>query len=171
MREPDEIYHEEIGSFWGKLAVVLFFCLSLLFIILFFYQRAYGPIGGTDSVPDWFYLMILAIFLLIGLLVINFYSLTISATTSGIMAGYGRFRYRIPWGNVAGYEMDKGSALRHYGGYGIRYGFKNGRTVLVYNTMGSPLVLLELKKGNYKYFGFSTRRPDEVMGIIRSYTK
>jgi hypothetical protein len=169
--QPDEIYREEIGSFWGKFAVFLFFSLCILFLVLFFYQRANGPIGGADSVPDWFFLLMLAVFLPVGTLVLNFYSLTITASTSAITAGYGRFRYRIPWENIASFEMDIGSGLRNYGGYGIRYGLRNGRSVIVYNTMGTPVVLLELKEGNFKYFGFSTKRPDEVMGIIRSYTR
>jgi hypothetical protein len=169
--KPDEIYHEDLGSFWGKLAVVLFFGMSLLFIILYFYQRANGPIGGDESVPDWFYIMMAAIFLPITLLVANFCSLTISANASGITAEYGLFRYRILWENVAGCELDTGSALRQYGGWGIRFGWRNGALVLVYNTMGSPLVLIEVKNGNYRYIGFSTKRPDEVMSLIRSYKR
>ena len=171
VRQSDELYYEEIGSFWGRLAVALFFGLSLLFILLFFYQRHYGPIGGEDSAPGWFYIMMFGIFLAIGLLVINFCSLTISLTTEGITAGYGMFRRHVGWDEVSGYELDKGSAVRQYGGYGIRFGWKKGGAVLVYNTMHSSLIVLELGSSRgYRYFGFSTRHPDEVMALIEGNT-
>jgi len=168
--QPDELYHEEIGSFWGRLAIAVMFAVSLLFLILFFWQRAYGAIG-SDPAPDWFYLVMFAFFLAFGLLVLNFSSLTISATTRGLTAAYGHFRHSVAWEDIAGVELDQGSALKQYGGYGIRYGWRNGRLVLVYNTMGNALILLDVNKGNYRYFGFSTKRPDEVMSLIRSYKK
>jgi hypothetical protein len=168
MKKPNEIYREKISSFWGKVATVLFFGASLLFVVLFFYQRTYGPIGDKPA-PDWFFIMMFGIFLLIGLLVTNFNSLTISANTSGITVGYGRVRYRVLWEDISGCELDKGSQVRQYGGYGIRFGRRNGRSVLIYNTMGSPVVLIEAKSGKYGYFGFSTKHPDEVMELIESY--
>jgi len=168
--EPEELYYEKLGSFWGKLAVALFFGVSLVFIILFFYQRTYGPVGDSPA-PDWFYIMMFCICLPLGILVINFYSLTISVTTEGITAAYGLFRHHVPWDNVAGYELDRGSALRQYGGYGIRFGWRKGGAVLVYNTMRSSLIVLELRTGgSYRYFGFSTKHPDEVMALIEGNT-
>ena len=171
LRQSDELYYEKVASFWGRLAIVLFFGLSILFIILFFYQRHYGPIGGDDSAPGWFYIMMFGFFLAMELLVINFYSLTISITTEGVTAAYGLFRRHIPWDNVAGYELDRGSALWRYGGYGIRIGWRKSGAVLVYNTMHSSLIVLELGSSRgYRYFGFSTRHPDEVMALIEGNT-
>jgi hypothetical protein len=171
IRQSDELYYEKIGSFWGRLAVVLFFSLSILFIILFFYQRIHGPIGDKPA-PDWFFITMFGTSLAIGLLVINFYALIISVTTEGVTAGYGLFRHHVPWDNVAGYELDRGSALRQYGGYGIRFGWRKGGPVLVYNTMRSSLIVLELRTGSsYRYFAFSTRHPDEVMGVIENHKR
>ena len=168
--EPDELYHEEISFFWGKLAVFLFFGLSITFAFLFFYQRAYGPVGQNPP-PDWFYIMMFCFFLLVAILILNFQKLTISMTQAGITASYGRIRKHIHWEDVASYQIDEGSALKQYGGYGIRFGWRSGGSVLVYNTTGGTLVLLELKRGKYKYFSFSTRRPDEVTSLIRSYKR
>jgi hypothetical protein len=170
MQQTNEIYHEKISSFWGIGASVLFFAMSLLFVMLFFYQRTNGPIGDKPA-PDWFFIMMFCVFLLVGLLVTNFIALAISATTSNISAGYGRFRYSIPWENISGHELDKGSQMLLYGGYGIRFGRRKGRSVLVYNTMGSPVVLIEIKNGKYGYFGFSTKHPDEVGELIERYKK
>jgi hypothetical protein len=109
--------------------------------------------------------------LIIGLLLTNFSMLTIRVTTSGITVGYGLFRYHVPWGNIVACEVDKGHGLINYGGYGIRYGRKNGRSVLMYNTMGSPVMLVEVKSEKYGYFGFSTKRPGEVMELIKSHKR
>ena len=165
--QTDEIYRENIGSVWGKIAIALFTGLSVLFVMLYIYQRSGAQIGD-DPLPGWFYIMMFCIFIPVGALVVNFYSLTISATTSGITASYGLFRHRVAWSDISGYELDKGSAMKQYGGYGIRYGWRNASGVLVYNTTGSSLVLLEVKGGGYRYFGFSTKRPDEVMSLIKS---
>jgi hypothetical protein len=155
VQQVNEIYHEKIASFWGKVASVLFFGASLLFAILFFYQWTYGPIGDKPT-PDWFFIIMFFVFLTIALLSTNFNSLTISATTSGITAGYGRFRYHILWED---------------GGYGIRFGRRNEGSVLVYNTMGSPVVLIEVKNGKYRYFGFSNKHSDKVMELVERYKK
>jgi hypothetical protein len=168
MQQPNEVYRERLSSFWGKAATGLFFGASLMFLVLFFYQRVYGPIGDKPA-PDWFYVMMFCILLAMGLLSTNFNALTIIATTSSITAGYGRFRYRTPWANISGYELDKGSQVRQYGGYGIRFGRRKGRSVLAYNTMGCTVVLLETSSGRYKYLGLSTKHPDKVIDLIERY--
>jgi hypothetical protein len=157
-----------MGSFWGRLAVVLFFCVTALMLVLYLYQRLHGPLGDKPS-PDWFFLMMAGIFLIVGIFTVNFISLTIHITTEGLTAAYGLFKQHIPWDNVAGYEMGKGTALLSYGGYGIRFGWKKGGAVLVYNIMGAPLVTLELRSGRFKYFAFSTRHPEEAAALIEKW--
>jgi hypothetical protein len=165
----NELHYEKIGSFWGRLAVILFFASALLFAFLYFYQRVHGPLGDRPA-PDGFYLLMLGVMLLVGVLVVNFFTLTIHITTEGLTAAYGIFKQRIPWDNVAGYEMGKGTALLNYGGYGIRFGYKKGGAVLVYNIMGARLIMLELRApGRYKYFAFSTRHPEEVAAIVEKW--
>jgi hypothetical protein len=168
--QPGEIYHEEISSFWGRLAVGLFFGLGVLFLILLIYQREYGPIGDKPA-PDWYFLLMAAVMLLVGYVVRNFATLTVSASAAGLSAGYGRFRYLVSWSNIVRAEIFKGSALLTFAGYGIRLGRLNGKRVLAYNTMGASLILLELHQGRYKYFAFSTKRPDEVMALVKSWGK
>jgi hypothetical protein len=168
--QPGEIYHEEIGSFWGRLAVGFFFGLGLLFLTLLIYQREYRPIGDKPA-PDWYFLLMAGLMLLVGYVVRNFATLTISATPRGLTAGYGRFRQHVDWADVAKAELFKRSAFLTFAGYGIRLGRLNSKTMLAYNTMGASLILLELRQGRYKYFAFSTKRPDEVMALIKSWGK
>ena len=167
--DVNELHYEKIGSFWGRLAVFLFFAVTLLFAALYFYQRIHGPLGDKPS-PDWFYIMMAGIFLLIGILTLNFFTLTIHMTTEGLTAAYGIFKQYIPWDNVAGYEMGKGTALLNYGGYGMRFGYKKGGAVLVYNIMGARLIMLELRApGRFKYFAFSTRHSEEVAALVEKW--
>jgi len=168
--QPDEIYHEELSSFWGKLAIAMMFGSSLTFVILFFYQRTYGPVGD-DPAPDWVYLVMFAWFLAIGFLVLNFAILTVSATPRGITVAYGRFRYHIPWENIGSYQLDRRPAMLNYGGYGIRISSRANGSVLTYNIMGASTVVLELKQKRFKYFAFSTRRPDELLALIQNWKR
>jgi hypothetical protein len=168
--QANEFYREEMSSFWGRLAIAIMFGMCLVFVMLFFYQRSYGPIGNEPA-PDWFYLMMSGFFFAFSLLVINFATLSVAASPEGVTVAYGRFRYHVTWDNIASYELEKRSALRMYGGYGIRMSLGPKGRVLVYNTWDTALVALELKQGRYKQFVFSTKRADELMSIIKTWKR
>ncbi len=170
MMQPGEFYRERIGFFWGWLAAVLFIGMTIMFLVLFFVQRSQGPIGDNPA-PDWLYLVMPAFFFITGLLLLNFTSFTVSADARGITAGYGRFRYFVAWSNIESAELDLRPALFAFGGWGIRMGWRNGGWMVIYNVMGTPLMLLKLKQGKSKYFGFSTKRPDEVMALIDTWKR
>ena len=166
MKQPDELHREEIGSFWGWLGVGLFFVTAVVMFALFYVQRACGPLGD-NPMPDWLYPVIAVFFLAIGFIVANFIRLTISLTPQGITASYGCFRHFEPWDNIAEVERDDS----FYGGWGIRAGYKNGGRVLIYNVMGAPVLSLKLTSGRRKYFGFSTKHPDEVSLLIKNWKR
>jgi hypothetical protein len=167
---PGEVYREEMNSFWGWFAVTLFFGITILMLVLFIIQRVSGPIG-SDPDPDWIYIALSVFYFVLGILIFNFRKLTISANTEGITAAYGMIRYFVPWSNIAGVEREERSTIRHYGGWGIRLGFKEGGSVVVYNVMNAALLLLRLKQGKRKFFGFSTKHPDEVMALVNSWKR
>ena len=169
-RRGDELYREEMDFFWGWLALVLFFVAEVAFIILFVIQRTSGPIG-SDPEPDWYYFAFIVFYFVLDILMANFTKLTITADPQGITAAYGRIRHFEPWDNIESAELDKSSALRSYGGWGIRFGWRKEGAVSVYNLMRAPTVLLKLKQGKRRYFGFSTRHPDEVMSLVNRWKK
>ena len=164
----DEVYREELPSIWGWLGPAFFFAIAVLMAVFYFIQRTSGPIG-SDPEPGWFYLAMAAFYLILGILIINFTKLTVSAGPKGITAAYGRFSHFEPWDNIESVARDERSTLRYYGGWGIRFGRKDGGSVLVYNTTGASLLLLRLKQGKRKYFGFSTKRPDEVTALVNKW--
>ncbi len=163
--QPNEIYQETIPFPIGKLIVGIMIAITALFLFLFIYQLTSSPVGHRP-VPDWFYLVMMAIFAGVTVLTANFTRLTISMTPDAITVAYGRFKYTILWNNVAGFYLDKKPGIV-YGGYGIRLGRVKGKSVLVYSVIGSPRVILELKEGRFSQFAFSTKHPDEVLNIVK----
>lgn len=100
-------------------------------------------------------------------LVTNFNKLSIKITTRSITVGYGVLRHIVSWDDVKGCYQDEVSAIGSYGGWDIRMGKVKGKWRLVYNVIGCPTVVLELDKGRFKEFVFSTKNPEMVLEIAR----
>jgi len=164
----DEVYREKIPFLVGKLVVVLMIGLTALFLGLFFYQLLAQPVGERPA-PNWYYLVMFLVFLIISILVVNFWELKVSATSQTITIAYGKIKYTIAWQNVKSYYQDTNTGLA-YGGWGIRVGFARGKSVLVYNVIGYPRIVLELYEGKFAQFAFSTRQPEAVMDIVQNQT-
>ena len=161
-----EIYKEIIPFPLATLIIGVFAAISLSLLVLLLYQVLSGPVGD-DPAPDWFYLIMFLLFAGLTYLVTNFNKLSIKITTQSITVGYGVLRRTIPWDDVKGCYQDEVSAIGSYGGWGIRMGKVKGRWRLVYNVMGCPTVVLELDKGRFKEFVFSTRNPEMVLEIAK----
>ncbi|MEM2125951.1 MAG: hypothetical protein QXQ53_06100 [Candidatus Methanosuratincola sp.] len=97
---------------------------------------------------------------------LNFSRLSIRATFEGIAVGFGRIRTSFRWDQIEDCYLDAASSIR-YGGFGIRGGRYNGKNRLVYNITGAPRLVLKVKGAKYDEFVFSTKRPDELMRVIK----
>jgi len=161
----DEIYREKIPFPVMKLVVAVMVAFTLLFLGLFLYQLLVGPIGENPA-PNWCFLVMFLIFTVINVVIFNFRELTISITPGSLRVAYGRISYVIAWDNVADCYLDKNPGMA-YGGWGIRIGRTAGKSVLVYNVMSTPCITLTLKRGRFAQFAFSTRQPEELMGIVQ----
>ena len=164
-REP-ELYREVVVFALGRVIIVLFMVLTVFFFAMFISQIMGSP-AGSKPAPDWYYAMMGLFFALMTFVVVNFSKLVIKATPSSLTVAYGVFKRIIPWEDVAGCYEDESTALFSYGGYGIRMGRVNGKTRLVYNVLGGGRVVLELKRGKFNEFVFSTNNPDAVMAVIK----
>ncbi|MEJ5293311.1 MAG: hypothetical protein WHS82_06910 [Candidatus Methanosuratincola sp.] len=98
---------------------------------------------------------------------LNFSRLSIRATLEGISIGFGRIRTSFRWEQIEDCYMDRASALR-YGGFGIRGGRFEGKNRIVYNITNAPRLVLRVKGAKYDEFVFSTKKPDELMRVIKS---
>jgi hypothetical protein len=70
--------------------------------------------------------------------------------------------HKISFGEIKNYEIRTYSALKEYGGYGIRQG-KKGKA---YNVSGTRGIQFEFQDGKKLLIG--TQRPDEFMQALRS---
>ena len=161
-----EIYEEIIPFSLMKLVLGLFIALIILFLGLFVYQVLVGPVG-TKPAPDWLYLIMFVLFAGFTALIRNFDKLAIKVSTQSITVGFGIFKRVISWDDIHGCYVDDASAFGSYGGWGIRMGKVKGKWRLVYNVIGCPAVVLELEKGRFREFVFSTKNPDGVVEIAR----
>lgn len=168
MKQANELYREKISFVWGWLVTGLLLASTAAALAFFFIHRTRGPVGDNPA-PDWVYLAIAVCFFACGLLTHCFIHLTVKMDPQGVTAGYGPFRHFEPWGNIAGVEQDKSAGILSYGGYGLRFVRKRSGWMLIYNVIGAPVLLLELKEGKKKYFGFSTKHPDEIATLINSW--
>ena len=165
MQAP-EIYEEIVPFPLAKLLIGIFVAISLSLLVLFIYQLLVGPVGSKPA-PDLFYLFMFIFFAGLTYFVTNFNKLSITITAQSITVGYGILKRIIPWVNVQGCYLDEASAFGSYGGWGIRMGKVKGKWRLVYNVIGCPAVVLELERGRFREFVFSTKNAETVLEIAR----
>jgi hypothetical protein len=165
MQAP-EIYEETIPFPLMKVVLGVFIACTLLFLVLLVYQGFVGQVGSNPA-PNWFYLVMFLCFAGLTALVRNFNKLAIKISTQSVTVGFGVFQRTIPWDNVKGCYQHEASAIGSYGGWGIRMAKVKGKWTLVYNVIGCPTIVLELEKGRFKEFVFSTKNPDGVIETAR----
>ncbi len=157
---PDHLIYEETLYLRVFTALLSGFAAVCLFLAV--YQILNG-FGGADSPPPWFFMLFALLFLGIAF---NFRTLRIELSPQAVVVGYGIAKRMIPWEAIERGYRDEVSNLR-YGGWGIRIGWVQGKWRLVYNTPGTPRVVLAVNRGWFDEFVFSTRNPDEVLNLIR----
>jgi hypothetical protein len=120
---------------------------------------------GSHPAPDVIMIMIWAIFEV--LFPLFFYSLRLVTEIryDGLHIRFFPLQFhdhKISLGEIKKYEIRTYSALKEYGGYGIRYG-KNGKA---YNVSGSRGVQLEFQDGKHLLIG--SQRPEEFASALAS---
>lgn len=153
-----QIYQERIFS---RLNAAIFAVVVGGLVFSLIYQLLVGPLGSRPA-SNQFLVQLILFFLAVG---INFSTLSIRINSQGVLVGYGLFKRTVQWADIEKCYQDDVSAA-NYGGWGIRMGRVRGKWRLVYNVVGSPRVVLALKKGRFREFVFSTQRPREVIKII-----
>jgi hypothetical protein len=152
------IYKEKISS---NRTEALFILLATLFFILMVWRV---NIVGMDFLSIVF-LFFLVTFLFYSL---NFRTLAIYLTPDTLKLTFGIFTWTIPVGNIESCNLDNMPPVKKFGGAGIHFMFVNDRYRASFNFLEYPRVVIELrKKGRVRDISFSTRRPDEVLHLIR----
>ena len=156
MSGPGALYEEEVSSYWisGILGAV-----ALLFLALEVQRSMMVPLSPPAGLFSGMFLLFLALALV-------FRRLTISITNEGVSVTYTLFRYDVAWDDIVDLAVDERSAF-WYRGYGVRIARGGDGWVLVFSTIGPARVTLVLKERWFSHFVFSTRRPDEVVKLVR----
>jgi hypothetical protein len=161
----DEIYNEVIPFLAGKIVIVLMVVISITFLALFLIQFSGTPVGSNPA-PNWLYLVMGLGFVGVAVFVSNFRALTINITEDSITVFYGRICYRVALDNIESAFIDTNLGIV-YGGWGIRMARIKGQSALIYNVISKPRVVLKLRSGRFNQFAFSTRRPDEIINLVK----
>jgi hypothetical protein len=163
------IYEEKVRFPLIRGVVAIFAVLTVAFLIAYSYQRITGQLG-LDPVPLWFAITILSALALFTLFLANLMTLSIRMTEEFAVVAFGIFRMRVRWDNVRECHLDRESSFLSAANWGVSMGFTGRSFRRMYNVMGCPRVVLELKGGR-RAFVFSTKDPEKVIDIIKKRIK
>jgi hypothetical protein len=88
---------------------------------------------------------------------------------SGVLTRFGIISHYLPANNITGAYEDTTSSVA-YGGFGIRFGWVNGKRRIVYNVANAPRIVLEQQVQRDHEFVFSTRHLEMVIKVIREFS-
>jgi hypothetical protein len=157
-RDDDSVYVERVSSPRTR---AVFVVLALMGLLLLAWQATTRGLGVWAVV----FFCVFAMFLFYS---VNYRTLLIRLTPESLQLRFGVFQWVIPLGNVEACSLDDVSLWR-IGGAGIHFSPMRGRYRAMFNFLEHPRVVvnLKVKKGPVGAIAFSTRRPDEVIRLIR----
>ena len=153
------LYHEKLTSAKTE---ALFVALTLLFLSLTLWRvdsRGWDGLAITLAV-------FCAIFIFYSL---NYRTLVIRLTYETLKLTFGLFTWTVPLDNIEGCQLDELPAIMKYGGAGIHFMMIRNRYRASFNFLEYPRVVIAFKKkvGLARDISFSTRKPEEVIRLIR----
>ena len=165
MQAGDElIYEERLSSKWTQ---VLFVVLTAPFLLYVLWRLI---TIGADA-PSVVVFCLFAFFLFYS---INYRMLVIRLTRVSLKLAFGIFRWTIPLENIGHCQLDDElPLLLRFGGAGIHFMWVHGRYRVSFNFLEYPRVVIRLKKRTWlivRDVSFSTRRPTELVQLIRGLT-
>jgi len=153
------IYHEKVSSPRTK---ALFLGLTFLFFWLFIWRIRRGKKGHFTATFFGFGLFFL-------FYAMNYKTLIINLTAESLHLRFGIFSWRVPLDNIEACQPDEVPLLMRFGGAGIHFMSIRKRYRASFNFLEHPRVVIALKEkaGPVQDISFSTRRPEEVLRMIR----
>ncbi len=159
MTSAEPVYEEKVSSARTE---ALFLALTSLFLLLLTWKLRVGN-GGFLTIV---FLCLASLFLFHSL---NYRTLVIRLSSEWLALKFGIFTWNIELQNIEACRLDNVSLWR-IGGAGIHFTFIRRRYRAFLNFLEHPRVVVTLKqkKGPVREIAFSTRNPEEIMGLIRS---
>ena len=155
----DLIYDERVSS---NRTEALFLALMTLFALLSIWRV---NVGGLDVLAVIF-LCLFGMFLFYSL---NYRTLVIRLDSESLTLKFGLFTWKVPLDNVEDCRLDAIPLLMRMGGAGIHFMSIRGRYRASCNFLEYPRVVVAFKRkvGPVRDISFSTRRPDDVVRLVR----
>ena len=100
---------------------------------------------------------------------LNYRVLEIKLTAKALKITFGIFSWEVPFSQIAESQLDSLPIIKQFGGAGIHFMFVRKRYRASFNFLEYPRVVVALTKkvGLVQDISFSTRHPDEVIGLIQ----
>ncbi|MCP3959559.1 MAG: hypothetical protein GY719_17055 [bacterium] len=154
------IYEERVSSNWTE---ALFASLTILFLMLLIWRISTGR-------QDFLNAALFLVFIFFLFYSLNYRTLNIRLAPESLKLKFGIFQWTIPLGNIGVCRRDDLPILMRYGGAGIHFMLIRGRYRASFNFLEHPRVVIALKRkaGLVRDISFSTRRPDEVIHLLKS---
>jgi Ca2+/Na+ antiporter len=155
----DIVYRERISSTRTE---VLFLVLTVIFLSLLAWRLASGSLDVLTVAFG-------ALFIFFLFYTVNYRTLEIWITSKELNLSFGIFTWNVPLDNVAACCLDEAPPFMRMGGAGIHFMFINQRYRASFNFLEYPRVLIAFKRkvGPVHDLSFSTRRPEEVLRVIK----
>jgi hypothetical protein len=159
------VIFREVQRFRQTWIWVILLSITALGIYFLVKQLVFGEPVGNNPASDWL-LIVLVIVVNLGFpAFFYFLNLTVEVRTDGLYYRYFPFHLsfkKITYDSISKCEVRSYSALKEYGGWGIRY----GRYGKAYNVSGNQGVQLEFMNGEKLLFG--SKRAEELAQAIIS---
>ena len=158
---PDgALYNERVSS---NRTEALFLTLTVVFSLLAAWRVS---AGNLDAVAVVFFCLFV-FFLFYSL---NYRTLIIRLTSESLKLTFGIFTWVVSLDNIEDCRLDDIPVLLRLGGAGIHFMLVRGRYRLLFNFLEYPRVTIALKKprGPVRELSFSTRRPDDILRLIKA---
>ena len=156
----DQIYQEKVQSL---LTSLLFTLLALVFSTLFTWRVT---VVGFRAFP--IVCLVLALFFFFYIL--NYQTLRITITEEAVLLKFGLIRWKTRLENIQTCKMDDSPNWIKYGGAGVHFALVKGDYLAFYNFLEYPRIRITFhhKQGLVQGLVFTTRQPEQVLGIIGS---
>jgi len=160
------IYSEKLKFPYALIMTPIFGFLSMGFFGLFWYQRLAVHLL-PEIIPNWLYLILSILLLRFFLLTLNFSTLSLQITSSGVLISFGLIKRKIEWEFIEECRILKGRFRAIW--WRLPLDWSGGRWRNVFQVIGYPQISLGLKKQRFNEVIFSTREPEKVKGIIEKF--
>jgi hypothetical protein len=152
------VYQERVSS---NRTEVLFLALTIIFFVLLIWRRS---AAGLDTFAAVFFFFVVFFFYSM-----NYRTLIICLSSESLKLKFGLFTWTVALVNIEACNRDDVPVFMRMGGAGIHFMFIRKRYRASFNFLEYPRIVVAFKNktGLVRDISFSTRRPDDLLRLIK----